>query len=97
MMGDPDPDEFPEIIVGKWYKVTAESFQGPFAPPSSCTDDKVAEGTCCATGLDLNEFFVTGPGCKNGLEICPVSGFSSQRVLAIEGPFDTFNLCQAAL
>ena len=93
-MGEPGPNSFPDIINDKWYKVYADAFQDDF--PSACDQALFASDTCCVQGLALNNWFSTGYGCKDGLEICPVTGFSSQRIVGITGPYSNQGDCLAA-
>ena len=95
-MGIKVPPEWPEIDDTKTYKVTVDGFQGG-GPPNDCSMNFVAQVTCCKLGNLLNAYIDNDLECIGGNECCVISGFTAQRIKAIEGPYDTFVLCQADL
>ncbi|NVM23410.1 MAG: hypothetical protein HWN68_16705 [Desulfobacterales bacterium] len=93
-MGEPTPDDWPEILDDKWYCVTVDAFQdvGPF---DDCRQDFSAQLTCCRQGVHINNWINNELECIGGFELCVFTGFSAQRLLDLKGPYDTQALCNA--
>lgn len=91
-MGETTPGTWPELIPDKWYKCTVNCYWADF-PAESCSGGYIDNSSCCLLGADINAWFTANWECKSGFELCLFTGFSAQRLVDIQGPFDTHAAC----
>jgi len=93
-MGDPIPDEWPELEDDLWYCVTVEVFTGMTEEPWCDENFQIADLKCCKEGWEIREF-QDGWECVQWSELCHHSGYTSQRVKDITGGWATLEECVA--
>lgn len=91
-MGTPVPDDFPDLDPTKWYAYYVDVFQDE-TPATGCDQEFIMTINCCAMGGALEDWYDVGGPCVDGSELCPFSGFSSQRPTCIMGPYDSYEEC----
>lgn len=91
-MGEPSPTEWPELIADKWYKCTVNCYWGDH-PVNTCSGAYIDNCTCCRLGADIDAYLKIPVECRSGSELCMFTGFSAQRVINVEGPYDDFDAC----
>lgn len=95
-MGEDTPTEWPEIIRDKWYKCTVNCYWADW-PVEACTGDYIDDCTCCLLGADIEDWLAFPLECSSIFELCLFTGFSAQRLINLEGPFDDFDTCALVL
>jgi hypothetical protein len=95
-MGHQVPDDWPEILISGWYKVTVD--RHVINPPGGgCGNALFDSKTCCVSGALLHEFVTGDHQCANwDLCIGPPVGMN-QRITNISGPYLTQLDCFHAL
>ncbi|MBA7697193.1 hypothetical protein ES703_105853 [subsurface metagenome] len=78
-----------DMIDDKWYYCTVIAFEDPFA--EGCFGDTMT-WHCCHQGNWINDWAGNGQ-CTLVWPLCFMSPFGSQRLVNIQGPFDTAQEC----
>lgn len=99
-MGTPVPLEQPDLDNDKVYMVFVDPYQD-MTPATGCNQEYLGRFSCCQTGERIQIWRDSDFECTEifdpAIELCRRTGFSSQRLVAIHGPYDTVLECQAEL
>lgn len=90
-MGTEVPDDWPPIYGDKWYKVTVAAHI-PSPPYNVCSGPITQTFACCQIGSQINNWIKCDWQCS-GIELCVFSGYTEQRIVNVEGPFDDQDAC----
>ena len=91
-MGINIPPAFPTLDMTKFYKVTVDTYQNITGDPD-CSDFYTTTPSACLNGAQIQNWIDMGWECDWMHELVIVPGFTAQRLVGLEGPFDTFIAC----
>lgn len=84
------PDEF-DLDDAKWYRAQIERYND-LAPDGKCSRGYLGTGWCCKTGKQIKDWMKANNQCTWN-PLCPLHEGATQKLLSVEGEFDTFMLC----
>lgn len=91
-MGTEVPEESPEYEDDKFYLCSVDAYQD-VGPATDCSQTFVMRQRCCQQGNILNAWIQADVECQAGWELCVVSGWTAQRLVAVHGPYDDRDAC----
>jgi len=91
-MGEPVPDGWPVIADDKFYKVECTN-HGFDEAAGGCGITNPPNAKCCSSGANLNSWIRNDRQCS-GIGLC--LGSPWQRLIDVQGPFDSWEECQAS-
>lgn len=91
-MGTPVPKDWPVLEAEKFYLVTLDAFQDA-GPLTGCDQTFVTRVSCCKSAALIQAWIDAGCRCLAGCELCVVTGFTAQRIICIQGPYDDYDTC----
>lgn len=94
-MGTPIPDERPPFDDAKWYRCEMHCFHDA-GPEHDCSQVYVGKCSDCVTGASISFWLDADLECLAPFELIMFSGFTAQRLICANGPYDTAEECGAA-
>ncbi|MBA7649682.1 hypothetical protein ES703_57480 [subsurface metagenome] len=91
-MGTPVPDEWPELVDGKWYCILLHQF-GEWPWDMGCAGPFISEVQGCILGQTIKTWLDNGWECDNNRNLLPGIPAAAQRLVAVHGPYDTGAAC----
>jgi len=92
-MGVDIPVDPPVFLDDKWYCVSISMYQGG-GPPYDCTQNWVADFSCCKPGWFITAWLEGGMECNSAYpELCVATGYSAQKLNSFTGPYDDMDSC----
>lgn len=92
LMGTPVPEEFPDLVDGKYYCVTVDFFEET-DPEKGCDNPYVGTAKACLTGSYIKDWQDRGGQCKVGDGLIPPHITAPQRITSCHGPYNTGDAC----
>jgi len=92
-MGTLVTSEWPELEMDQYYIVFVDAYQD-MGPANDCTQDFGMRQCCCRSGGEIQWWLDHNRECQSPFEICTVSGYTAQRIVALHGPYATYEACE---
>jgi len=91
-MGTPVPVEYPDLQDDKWYCTWVDVYFDLTAK-TDCTQTWLARIHGPRRGDQIKYWIAQGYECTPEHELIEYQIFSSQRLVAMHGPYDSYDLC----
>jgi len=91
-MGSELPPEYPELDPDKWYMATVDNYAAT-ENEGTCEGEDPYEDFCCIRGIWVIAWIAGGFDCLYSRELCLYGEDFVQRLIFVNGPWDTEEEC----
>ena len=95
--GPPQPglSDPPEVEPFEWWYCTVDAFYDT-GSETDCSQDFLIRLKNCIAGWILNAWLDGDNECVGGIELIVFTGATAQRLVDMDGPYDSFQDCHDA-